>query len=101
MMRGCRSSAPLRDIKARTMDGRRPNCGRRSGIIASAFVTARIDPMIMPVQFPMRLLLLAFWFSLSFTATGSAAIMPVRSAPMAARMACPPCALTAVSARWR
>ena len=26
----------------------------------------------MPVQFPIRLLLLAFWFSLSFTATGSA-----------------------------
>ena len=28
--------------------------------------------MIMPVQFPIRLLLLAFWFTLSFTATASA-----------------------------
>jgi uncharacterized protein YkwD len=55
------------------MDGRcRPNSGRRSGITASAFITARVDTMIMPVQFPIRLLLLAFWFSLSFTATGSA-----------------------------
>ena len=28
--------------------------------------------MIMPVQFPIRLLLLAFWFTLSFSATASA-----------------------------
>jgi uncharacterized protein YkwD len=54
------------------MDGRRPNSGRRSGITASAFITALVDTMIMPVQFPMRLLLVAFWFSLSFTATTSA-----------------------------
>jgi uncharacterized protein YkwD len=45
---------------------------RPAATTSSAFIMTRIDSRMMPMQFPLRLLLLAFWFSVSFTATGFA-----------------------------